>query len=271
MTVLRTIAWIIVGIYCLVAVLLYVLQSKLIFYPGRLAADFKFKSGNNCQEIFLDTADGERINALFFPNKREDVILYFHGNAGDLSGWQFVAEDFLPTGYNFMIIDYRGYGKSSGRLSENGLYLDAEAAYAYLTDKGFTPENILIYGRSIGSGVAVDLASKKPCQGLILESPFSSFTKLATEKFPVFFPSLYLRFRFDSIHKIKDVKSPVIFLHGSDDTLIPSSHSLRLFEKFNGKKRLIVVPHGAHNDLHAFKEYSEFLINLPSFFSGKRF
>jgi len=267
MSVLKTIAWIIVAVYGVVLILLYTLQSKLIFYPGVLDPAFAFKLGPSDEEVTIKTSDGERINALFFSNKSRDVILYFHGNAGDLSGWQFVAEDFTELGYNFLIIDYRGYGKSSGKISEKGMYLDAEAARHYLILKGFAPENILVYGRSIGSGVAVDLASRQPCKGLILESPYSSLGKLANEKFPLFFPSLLLKYRFESVQKITNVKCPVIFLHGSDDTLIPASHSRRLFQKFTGKKKLIIVDRGSHNDLHAFTEYEDFLKGvLPSFF-----
>ena len=267
MQVLKIIAWIIVIGYGVIMVLLYTLQNRLIFYPGVLPPDFTFKLGADDEEITLKTADGERISALFFSNRSPDVILYFHGNAGDLSGWQFVAGDFTSLGYNCMIIDYRGYGKSTGKLSEKGMYLDADAAYQYLIGKGFTPTNILVYGRSIGSGAAVDLASKRPCKGLILESPFSSLSRLANEKFPLFFPSLLLKYRFDNIGKITQVKSPVIFLHGSDDTLIPYAHSKRLFEKFGGKKKLIIVDRGAHNDLHAFTQYEDFLKGvLPTFF-----
>jgi uncharacterized protein len=267
MKILKSIAWIVVIVYGIIIILLYSLQSKLIFYPGFLDRDFKFKLGPDDQEITLKTSDGQEINALFFANNSPDVILYFHGNAGDLSGWQFVAEDFTALGYNFLIIDYRGYGKSTGKLSEAGLYADADAAYHYLIQKGFAPQNILVYGRSIGSGIAVNLASKESCKGLILESPFSSLSKLANEKFPFFFPSLFLKYRFDNIHKITQVKCPVIFLHGSDDTLIPASHSHRLFEKFGGKKKLIIVDRGSHNDLHAFTQYEDFLKGvLATFF-----
>lgn len=263
---LKIVAALVVLLYCVVLAVLYALQSRLIFFPGKLSADFQFTCSGNCEEIFFKTSDGEVINALFFPNGGKRVILYFHGNAGDLSGWQFVAEDFLSTAYDFMIIDYRGYGKSSGELSETGFYLDADAAYDYLTKRGFAPENIVIYGRSIGSGVAVDLASRKTCQGLVLESAYSSMGKLAGEKFPYFFPSLYLKYRFDNISKINGVKCPVIFLHGSLDNLIPPSHSSRLFEKFTGKKKLIKVPRGGHNDLRAFHEYTEFLTDFTAFF-----
>lgn len=267
MNVLKTIAGIIILIYCMVIALLYALQSKLIFYPGVLPADFTFRGGPEMEELSLETSDGERISALFYGNAGPDVILYFHGNAGDLSGWQFVSEDFTDLGFNFLIIDYRGYGKSTGTISEAGLYRDAEAGYQYLITKGFRPENILIYGRSIGSGVAVDLASRHACKGLILESPFASLARLANEKLPFFFPSLYLKFRFDNLEKISRVKCPVIFLHGSADTLIPAHHSAMLFEKFTGRKKRIVVEGGAHNDLHAFTQYQDFVTaELPEFF-----
>lgn len=259
MNLLKLIAWAIIILYVLVLILLYALQTKLIFYPGRLAQDYKFKSDGYPEEVVLNTSDGERISGLFFRNRAKDVILYFHGNAGDLSGWQYVAEDFTVLGYNFLIIDYRGYGKSSGSISEQGLYLDAAAAYEFLRQKGFHPDNILIYGRSIGSGVATDLASKNRCKGLILESPYSSLSKLANEKLPFFFPSLYLRYRFDNVAKIKDIKCPVIFLHGSDDSLIPASHSRVLFDAFSGRKEMIIVEKGSHNDLHTFKRYEDFL------------
>lgn len=259
MNLLKTIAGAIIILYALVLILLYVLQTKLIFYPGRLAQDYKFKADGNAEEHVLNTSDGEQISGLFFSNAGKDVILYFHGNAGDLSGWQYVAEDFTALGYNFLIIDYRGYGKSSGRISEQGLYLDAAAAYEFLIKKGFSPGNILIYGRSIGSGVATDLAAKKTCKGLILESPYSSLGELANEKLPFFFPSLYLRYRFDNAAKLKDVKCPVILLHGSDDSLIPVSHSRILFDAFPGRKEMIIVEKGSHNDLHAFKRYQNFL------------
>lgn len=267
MAILKSIAWLIIILYGVTLVLLYVVQTKLIFYPGSLSKDLKFRLGENDEEIYLETADGEKINALFYSNRGPDVVLYFHGNAGDLSGWQFVAEDFTALGLNVLLIDYRGYGKSSGSLSEKGMYLDAEAAWQFLLDKGFAPENIIIFGRSIGSGVAVELSSKHKCKGLVLESPFSSLGRLANEKLPFFFPSLYLKFRFDNIGKISKVQSPAILLHGTHDTLIPPAHSQRLFENLPGRKKLIIVNNGAHNDLNAFREYEEFLKEvLPAWF-----
>jgi hypothetical protein len=265
---LKIIAFVIVIIYLMVLLLLYVFQTKLIFMPGKLAQTFRFKKVNNIEEVFLKTEDDITINGLCYTGDRKEVILYFHGNAGDLSGWQFVAEDFTALGYNVMIIDYRGYGKSSGTISEKGFYADALAAYDFLTiNKKISPDHIIAYGRSIGTGVAVELACKKKVKGLVLESAYTSLPALANEKLPFFFPSLYLKFRFDNMSKINQVKCPVILLHGGLDTLIPLSHSQRLLKTFTGKKKMVLFPQGAHNDLNSFEIYQQFLNNdIPTFF-----
>ena len=249
--------------YAIILITAVSIQRNLIFYPGKLAQDYKFNIKSNVEEIFLTTVDGERINALFFLGKKPEVILYFHGNAGDLSGWQFVSEDFTAMDYSFLIIDYRGYGKSSGIITEQGLYLDAEAAFRFLIEqKGFLARQILVYGRSIGSGVAVDLASKKEIKGLVLEAPYVSLKKLANEKAPWLLPSLWLRFHFNNMEKINHVRCPIIFIHGSDDTLIPPSHSKKLFEVFLGKKKIVILENGTHNDLGSFEEYHKSMRSL---------
>lgn len=244
------------------------LQTKLIFYPDKLSKDFKFELKKNQEVVFFKTKDGENVNALFYPGNKHDVILYFHGNAGDLSSWQFIAEDFNTIGYNFFIIDYRGYGKSSGTITEKGLYEDAEAAYQFLiNEKGFPPNNIIIYGRSIGSGIAVELASRHETKGLILEAPYISLKKLVNQKVPFLFPSLFLNYHFDNIGKINSIKSPILFLHGTKDALIPLSHTNKLYEDFTGKKKKIVIQGGTHNDLNGFSEYHEALLStVPDLF-----
>jgi fermentation-respiration switch protein FrsA (DUF1100 family) len=268
MLLLKIFAYLIIILCVLLVIAFYFLQTRLIFHPGKLMKDYRFNLGALGEEVFLNTNDGERIHGLYFHGAKPDVIVYFHGNAGDLSGWKFVAEDFTGLGYNFFIIDYRGYGKSSGKISEDGFYNDAAAAYSFLIkEKGYAPNNIIIYGRSIGTGVAVELARTQACKGLVLESPYSSLPTLANEKIPFFFPSLYLKYSFDNLRKIERVKCPVIFIHGSIDELIPSAHTERLFKKFTGKKTKILIPKGSHNDLNAFEEYNHFLNSvLPTFF-----
>jgi fermentation-respiration switch protein FrsA (DUF1100 family) len=244
----------------------FAFQRNLIFFPGKLSKDFIFNKP--AEEVFIQTSDGERINALFYKNDKREVMLYFHGNAGDLSNWQDVAHDFTSIGYNFLIIDYRGYGKSSGTITEKGLYADGEAAYQFLIDeKGFHQDEVIIYGRSIGTGVAVDIASRHAVKGLILEAPYTSLKKLANEKMPYLLPSLFLRFHFDNIGKINSVNSPVLFIHGKNDTLIPPSHTDKLYNSFSGRKKKVIVQEAAHNDLNDFAEYHEALVKaIPILF-----
>jgi fermentation-respiration switch protein FrsA (DUF1100 family) len=269
MKVAKVLAYIIIILYFLVLFALYVFQTKLIFHPGKLAKDFKFRLGIDDEEFFLKTSDGEVINALFFQGQLDEVILYFHGNAGDLSGWHFAAEDFVARGFSVLIIDYRGYGKSTGKISEDGFYIDAETAYNFLVNtKAYTPQDIIIYGRSVGTGIAVDLAVKHKTRGLVLESAYTSLPALANEKLPLLFPSLYIRYDFDNLKKIESLESPVVLIHGTLDTLIPSTHTKKIAAKIKGKKKVIFIDGGAHNDLNSFALFQEFLdTDLKDFFS----
>lgn len=243
------------SLYILLLVASCSFQRKIIFYPSKLEAGYTYDARLKTEEIFLTTADGERINALFFAAEGKKVILYFHGNAGSLDDWQYIYQDFKPLGFNFLIIDYRGYGKSTGKISEKGLYLDSKAAYNFLIQKGFKNEDIIIYGRSIGTGVAVDLASQHPVKALILEAPFSSFKKLANSKYPFLLPYLTLQFSFNNIKKINCFKSNLLIFHGKQDELIPCKYGDELYQAYSGPKRLVLIPAGGHNNLPTFTQY----------------
>jgi len=261
---LKFVAFLIVA-YLVIVFLAYLLQSKLLFHPTKLQADFQFSTDRPHHETVISTPDGETISGLFFPAPSDTVILYFHGNAGSLEGWQFVYDDFASLGYNFLIIDYRGYGKSTGTISEKGFYIDAQASYDYLIARGFKPQNIVVYGRSIGSGVAVDLAAQREVAGLVLESPYVSIGRLASEKFAYLFPSLYLRYRFDNLSKINNVKAPLLVIHGQRDELIPFAHGQTLYDHFKGKKQIVAVADGHHNDL---SDFPQFYPGLRAFLKG---
>lgn len=263
----RIVIFLVVG-YLFIVMAAFLAQEKLIFHPQQLPQDYQFDLGKGDEEIFLTTPDGEKINALFYHGKSNNVILYFHGNAGSLAGWQQIADDFTTLGYNFFILDYRGYGKSSGEITEQGLYLDAEAAFQYLIkEKDFSPDQIIIYGRSIGSGIATELARRYTAKGLILESPFTSLKELANQKMPFLFPSLFLQFHFENIKKLSEINCPMVFIHGDRDGLIPPSHSKKLHEARSGKKKLIIIAQGSHNDLNLYEEYHKELAGaLADFF-----
>jgi fermentation-respiration switch protein FrsA (DUF1100 family) len=164
-----------------------------------------------------------------------------------------------------LIIDYRGYGKSSGEISEKGFYIDAETAYSHLLEaRGYKPANIMIYGRSVGTGVAVELASRHTPKVLVLESPYTSLGALANEKLPFFFPSLYLRFQFNNLKKIGTISCPVVLLHGTKDELVPPAHSQKLMKAIKGEKKLFLIEGGGHNDLNSFEGYKPFLRYLAT-------
>lgn len=267
---LKKLIFIALFLYLFLIMAAFLSQEKLIFHPEQLSKDFRFDLSEGAEEAFLNTVDGEKINALFFPGSKNEVILYFHGNAGSLAGWQQVSDDFTDKGYSLLIIDYRGYGKSSGEITEKGLYLDAEAAYQFLTEtKEFLPDDIIIYGRSIGSGIATELARRYQTKGLVLESPFSSLKKLANQKMPFLFPSLFLQFHFDNINKLDSISCPVLLIHGEQDTLIPVSHARNLYQAYSGKKKLVIIPQGTHNDLSLFEQYHETLNSSREFFFSK--
>lgn len=252
--------FIILGAYLLLLLLAYAMQERMIFHPGKLSNGHKFDLGPEDEEVFLDTRDGQRINALYFAGTSDKIVLYFHGNAGDMSSWQYVSRDFVRLGYHFFLIDYRGYGKSSGSLSEKGLYEDARAAWDYVTNvKNFRPERIIIYGRSIGTGVAMELASRNEAGLLVLEAPYTDLRSLAKQKAPIVLPALTLRYHFDNLSKVGKVRSPILFIHGSDDRLIPPSHSRKLFDAFQGQKKLVIIEGGSHNDLSEHASYHEAL------------
>jgi uncharacterized protein len=259
---LKKAVYLFTAVYLILIVMAFAFQSRFIFHPGKLPPDYQFSLGENDREVFLKTSDEETINALFYRGPGNQVVLYFHGNAGDLSNWQSVSTEFLAAGYSLFVIDYRGYGKSSGVISEQGFYNDAEASWDYLTNT----LNI-IYGRSIGTGVAVQLATRCNGRGLVLESPYSSLRKLAQQKASWLLPALWLRFHFDSLKRMMLVKSPVIFIHGSSDTLIPPSHTQDLYEAFHGKKMMAIIRQGSHNDLQTFDEYTNIIsVQMREFF-----
>jgi uncharacterized protein len=229
------------------------MQAGMIFFPGKLEKEFRFERG---EEVYIPTPDNESINALYFNNSSDKVILYFHGNAGDLSSWQFVADELNFTSAGLLIIDYRGYGKSSGKPGEQGFYIDAQAAYDFLlNEKGFKPADIIIYGRSIGSGVATEIAANNENAALILESPFSSLLDLAKHLYPYLFPQLFLSYKFDNVEKINKVKSKLLILHGTSDDVVPFESGKKLFEAFNGQKEFVAIKNGGHNNLSQFVEF----------------
>lgn len=261
--------------YVIVIVALWFSQELLIFVPSTLAPDHKFDFKSQFQERTFEV-NGEKINGLLFKSKTpRGVILYFHGNAGDLSSWGTTAEYLVNgTSWDVWMMDYPGYGKSSGKIrSEHQLTEIANAIYLDVVREYGSNKNIVIFGRSIGSGIATQLAAelasekasqpktKHPIAGLVLESPFLSLEKLALNRFS-WVPTFVLRYPFRSDLAIAKVKAPILIFHGEKDEVIPFDHGKNLAALATQSALATFTPitSGRHNDLSTNAKYWQALL-----------
>lgn len=255
-----TIVIVIVSIYVITNVAAYFLQEKFLFKAEKLPSDFEFKYPNQkSTEHNLYIGDDIRINGVHFSiPKPKGVVLYLKGNSRSIKGWGKFAVDFTRLGFDVVMVDYRGFGKSVGRRSEKDIKGDMQQVYDILI--GRVPEkNVIIYGRSMGSGFATKLASKNSPRMLILESPYYSMTKMAKRYIPFMPASLILRFPLKTYKWIQYVQCPIKIIHGTSDRLIPFKSSLKLSKINPDQTRLYSVIGGGHNDLHTHEEYHRML------------
>ncbi|WP_424962769.1 alpha/beta hydrolase [Ekhidna sp.] len=249
-------------IYLLIGLAIYLLQESLIFLPEQLPEDFEYSFEKDFEEHNLTMQDGAVINALHFKlQDSKGLIVYFHGNAGNLARWGEVAEPFVDMSYEVLISDYRGYGKSTGNRTQKKLLSDAEEIYSF-AKKLEREERIIIFGRSLGCAFASYLASKNNPEKVILETPFYSLTDVAEKLFPIYPASLLLQYRLPNHQYLKDVKAPVYIFHGTDDEVVPYESGRKLFEEHRDKATFISVEGGHHNDLAAFDSYWEEMENV---------
>lgn len=234
----------------------YFMQEKLIFLPTKLSTDYTYQFSKPFTELFLETEDGAKLNALHFKvDNPKGIILYYHGNAGDLSRWGDITLFFTELQYDVLVMDYRTYGKSSGNLSEEYLYKDAQLFYDYLL-KTYSEIEIIVYGRSLGATFATYVASKNRPRKLILETPFFNLTETAKKRIPIFPVAYFLKYQFPTNEFIKSVSCPVVIFHGTDDSVVAYKSGHRL-SKLVPKEKLsfITVEGGNHNDLVDFEAY----------------
>jgi uncharacterized protein len=241
-------------IYVLFCFLMYLLQNKLLFHPEKLPASYKFAFDMPFEEINYETEPGITINALKFKAENpQGIVLYLHGNAGSLRNWGYVADIFVQSGYDCLMIDYRGYGKSTGEMTRAGAIHDLEYIYNKLKEE-YGEENITLFGRSLGSGMAAYLAAHYQPQRLILESPYYSLSDVATRMIPII-PPFLLRFDFATYQYMPEITCPVYIFHGTEDEVIYYGSSQKLKEHFKEKDRLLTIEGGGHNNLASFVQY----------------
>ncbi len=241
----------------------YFFQEKLIFSPEVLNPDYKFKFKLEFDEINYQVSKKVQINALHFKAKNsKGIVLYSHGNSGSLRTWGEIANIFINNNFDLLIYDYRGFGKSKGSLSEKSLYDDATFIYNQLM-KEYKEENIIVYGRSIGTGIATNLASKFCPKQLVLESPYYNLEDLVQHIFPLV-PSFFLRYKFKIDQMIANVKSPISIFHGTLDEVIYFGSCLKLRKHIKNEDIIIKLQEGHHNDLIDFDEYHNEMLKILS-------
>lgn len=233
-------------------VLLRWFEHRNVFQPTATLWAGPDRLGRPFEEVWLETSDGPRLNAWFFlaatnSPRRDLVVLHCHGNGGNLSHRLEVFAALLETGVNLLGFDYRGYGRSPGRPSEAGTYLDAQAAYAWLRERGFAATNIIALGESLGGGVASELAVRETLRALILQSTFTSIPDIGSEIFPWLPVRTLGTIRYDTRAKLSGLRLPVLVLHGRADTVVPFPHGQRLWAAANEPKRFHELA-GDHND-----------------------
>lgn len=235
--------------------ILYYNQEALIFSPYPLAPNYNYSFPFNFEELNWQVEEDVTINALHFRTKdSKGVVLYFHGNGGNLAGWGGIAEDFLNRKQDLIILDYRGYGKSTGKIrSEEDLIKDANYAYEYT--KSIYPENqITVYGRSLGSGLAVYLAKEKKPKRLILETPYNNLADVAKYHYP-YLPIFLMKYKLNSEDLIGSVKCPIYIFHGTEDLVIPLEFAKKLDSKITKDHKFFIITNAGHNDVSETKEY----------------
>jgi uncharacterized protein len=241
------IGWIALGLLLMNATMWW-LQPGMVFYPMRTLQATPADWGLAYEDVALTTADGVEIHGWLIPHPQAThTLLFFHGNAGNISHRGDSVSIFNRLGLSVLIIDYRGYGRSSGTPSEAGLYLDADAAWRYLVkDRGIEPGRIILFGRSLGASVAADLASRVHPGGTILESGFSSARDMARHLYPGLHRVLYRRFDLDAAERLSQAAGPVLVLHSPHDEIVPYALGRRLFEAAPEPKEFVDLV-GGHN------------------------
>lgn len=230
---------------------LMLLENSLVYRPTKASEGWQPAPLPDFQDVEFASADGQRIHGWWLPcGGAGQAILYCHGNAGNLShrgGSMAKLRELLKM--HVLIFDFPGYGKSEGRPSEEGCYRSADAAYAFLTDgKQIDPRGILIYGASLGGGVAVDLAARKPHRALVLVKTFTSAPEAAAAMYPWLPVRWLMRNRFDNLSKIKSCAGPIFIGHGTVDRLVPFAQGKRLYEAANEPKAFFTLEGADHND-----------------------
>ena len=256
--------------YGLLVVVVYFMQGRMLYLagvPGRALTMTPTDVGMDYQDVSIKTSDGVMLHGWFIDGRSSQVLVFFHGNAGNISHRLDSIAQFVDLGLSVLIIDYRGYGQSGGRTTEKGIYRDADAAWRYLIDsRGMVASDIVIFGRSLGASVAARLAAQHQPLALILESSFTSVPDIAQDIYP-WLPARWLsRLNHATRDYVQDVRCPVLVIHSRDDEIIPFHHGETIFASANEPRTLLAI-RGTHNDAF-LRDERAYVEGLRTFLSG---
>ena len=257
--------FIMANLYGVLSGALYFFQENLIFHPSQLPQEYEFNFDSAFTEVRHTTTDGAQLHGLHFTvDQPKGTLLYYHGNAGDLSRWGEIVQYFVQKDLNVIVMDYRNFGKSTGQMSEKVLYEDAAYWFAYAKKSATETQTPLhVYGRSLGTSFATFVASRNEVHQLILETPFYSIEDEAKTRFPILPIRRLLQYKLASYSFINKVKAPITILHGTADGVVVYEHGKKLYAAIQGdNKTFVTIPDGGHNDLINFEEYREAIDGL---------
>ncbi|RTQ46741.1 alpha/beta fold hydrolase [Hymenobacter gummosus] len=244
------------ALYVLVCLMLYFQQEHLLFFPTRLPADYRFRFPGRWQERWITAPDGVKLNGLLFraEGPRRGLVFYLHGNGGALDGWGDVAPLYTALGYDVFLLDYRGYGKSPGRIgSEAQLKADVEAAYRQLT-ADYPEQQTVVLGYSLGTGLAAWLAARHQPRLLVLQAPYYSMQDMARSHYP-WVPGFLVRYPLRTYEVLPRVQAPVLLFHGTADEVIYPASSAKLRALLPASARLVELPGAGHNGMTDNPQY----------------
>jgi pimeloyl-ACP methyl ester carboxylesterase len=250
------------SLYLILILVFYFVQDFFFFRPEKLPSYFRYRYPFPFDEVNFEMEDGGTINGIHFkvPNSK-GVVFYLKGNSRSIKGWGKFAKDFVSKGYDFFIIDYRGFGKSRGKRTETILYNDSQHVYKWLSSQ-YGEERIILYGRSMGSGIAARIASWNNPKMLILDSPYYSFLH-QIKRYGFILPiGWILKYQIRTDQFIKQINCPIFIIHGLKDRLIPFKHSKMLQALAPSNSHLFELKEAGHNDLSDFPEYHDILYDI---------
>lgn len=267
----KIIKWIkiILIIYFAGAIVLYFFQEKILFHPQALPQNQQWNFTTPFDEMNVAYDSSTNFNIIKFKPANDSaikgVVIYCHGNMENINHYASFASNFTKHAYEVWMMDYPGFGKSTGTLNEQVLYTEVLQVYKMVRAKGIAPDSIIIYGKSIGTGIAAELASVRDCKRLILESPYYNIFTLADHYFFIYPVSLMMKYKIPTNEYFKNITAPITIFHGTDDGTIPFSNSEKLKTLFKPGDELIPINGGSHNDLNDFplmKEKLDSILNL---------